>query len=135
MQEAPELYLYRRINETAFKDDPLPLLPVSSIRNPDKHYAGVTVAIKGEPQEIVINLAHINGIDAYISTLVHEMIHVYCAIKGIPHFADGHHLQGFIDEADKRGLIFSEEPYINLFYLEPEELLPDGSDGSDTPTR
>lgn len=132
MQETPARYFFRRINETAFKDDPLPLLPVRCIYEPGERYAGLTRAEGGEPREIVLNFAYIDGLTACISTLAHEMIHAHCILKGIAHYADGHHLQGFMDAAEDHGLLFSEEPYINLFYLEPEELLPNESD---TPTR
>lgn len=125
MLEDIATYFFVKINEASFENDPLPLLPVRCINEPGEYYAGLTRAAGGKPQDIVLNFAHLKEWDDCIAILAHEMIHVSCFLKGIPQYENGHHLQGFIDEAERHGLIFDEEPYLNLFDLGLCDLLPE----------
>lgn len=111
-------YLYKQINKKAFNNE-LPELPIELEKG--NAWAAAVISINGVPQKIVIDVDNVRykGEDAtpeievehFVGILFHEMIHVYCSIKGIPHFdhETKTHLPGFIKAADEHGLIYDDD--------------------------
>lgn len=111
-------YLYKQMNRKIFNNE-LPIIPVELGQG--NTWAAAAKSINGTPTRIVIDIDNIQykGEDAtpenvfvhFVAILLHEMIHVYCNIKGIPHFdhETKRHLPGFIKAADEHGLIYDDD--------------------------
>ena len=111
---------YKMLNHTCFKDE-LPALKVKLTRN--KYYAGVTRTDPdtGEPVDIMLNMDNVNlgDIEKTTGILLHEMIHVYCHVKGLPSFnrEDQTHPQEFIAAAADRLLFYDDCLATNFFMI------------------
>ncbi|MTD40104.1 SprT-like family protein [Erwinia sp. CPCC 100877] len=66
-------------------------------------------------------------IEEIIATLIHEMVHQYCAEKNIKDTSRGntYHNKRFKEEAEKRGLVISYAPGIGWSVTEPTKELID----------
>ncbi|MFD1901298.1 hypothetical protein GQR36_17205 [Enterococcus termitis] len=66
-------------------------------------------------------------IENIIATLVHEMVHQYCAENSIKDTSRGntYHNKRFKEESEKRGLLISYEPRIGWSVTEPTKELID----------
>ena len=72
--------------------------------------------------EINISAEHLDRpIENVIATLQHEMIHYYCALNGIADTSQSgrYHNKNFKREAEARGLIITQAPYIGWSVTEP----------------
>jgi hypothetical protein len=72
--------------------------------------------------EINVSAEHLDRpIENVMSTLLHEMIHYYCALNGINDTSQNgrYHNKNFKREAEARGLIISQAPYIGWSVTEP----------------
>jgi hypothetical protein len=72
--------------------------------------------------EINISAEHLDRpIENVMATLCHEMVHYYCALNGIADTSQGgrYHNKNFKREAEARGLIISQAPYIGWSVTQP----------------
>ena len=103
--------LYNHLNEEVFSSE-LSVLPVYLADDVD--FNGAThCRANGDPFQIAISREYVkkaSGLDDIISTLLHEMIHVYCIEKGIAHFdkVTGTHTKEFCEAAEAHGLFYDD---------------------------
>lgn len=74
--------------------------------------------------EICVSAEYLNrDIQNVASTLCHEMVHLYCMMKGIADTSHGgrYHNKNFKKEAEKRLLIIGYRKYIGYSHTEPSE--------------
>jgi DNA-directed RNA polymerase subunit RPC12/RpoP len=72
--------------------------------------------------ELCVSAEHLDRpIANVLGTLQHELIHYYCALHGIKDTSQGHryHNKNFKREAEARGLIISQAPYIGWSVTQP----------------
>lgn len=92
-------------------------------------YAGVTQVNNGEVTGILINADTIRGdstearADYLAGILLHEMVHVYCIINGIPHYIGGKHTPEFIEAAADHGLFYDDFGNTNFLMADINEIL------------
>ena len=78
--------------------------------------------------EINISAGTLNRpIENIVSTMIHEMVHLYCHINGLHHVSSHrqYHTKVFKAEAEKRGLSISNGGYIGWSVTEPTERILD----------
>ena len=115
------------LNEVYFNNE-LPPIVITIMSSPrsNGHFTIQPVwRVEEEGQkfhEINISAEHLNRpIENIIATLMHEMIHYYCSIKGIKEISchGRYHNKLFKEEAEKRGLIITYKQYIGYSVTQP----------------
>lgn len=126
MQEVLE-YGFEVLNEVYF-DNALPPVVVTIMSNP-KTYGHFTVgkvwtAEDNHYNEINISVEHLDrDIEKTMATLMHEMVHFHCQLKGIKDTSNlgRYHNKNFKREAESRGLIISYSDNIGYSVTEPSQ--------------
>ncbi|MFD2307519.1 SprT-like domain-containing protein [Enterococcus termitis] len=88
----------------------------------------VWTVVRKKAYEINLGAETLNRkIENIIATLVHEMVHQYCAENSIKDTSRGntYHNKRFKEESEKRGLLISYEPRIGWSVTEPTKELID----------
>lgn len=124
MQEVLE-YGFEVLNRVYF-DNELPT-PVITIMSSPRAYGHFTVGKVWRAEETHLNEINISAehldrpIENTMATLLHEMVHYYCQLKGIADTSqDGRYHNGkFKEEAEKRGLMISQGKYIGWSVTQP----------------
>lgn len=102
--------VYTHLNRTRFNGE-LPPLPITTVTG--KRYLACLRAVNGAPVEIMLSIDNIPQHDpgeTVAAAILHEMIHEYCLLHGIPHYntETGEHTPEFVREAEKRGLFYDD---------------------------
>lgn len=113
--------LYNRLNSILFNNE-LPELPITITTG--KYYLAVCKAENGIPKEISVSIDKVHDTEEIIGAILHEMVHVYCIINGIPHYDKGEHLPGFVKAAEEHGLIYDDFMNTNILVLDVGEIFP-----------
>lgn len=124
MQEVLE-YGFDVLNEVYF-DSALPPIVISIMSSPrsNGHFTINKEWRIAEERfnEINISAEHLDRpIENIMATLMHEMVHYYCQINEIKDTSQNYryHNKNFKIEAEKRGLIISQEKYIGWSVTQP----------------
>lgn len=126
MQEVLE-YGFSVLNEVYFGSALPPV--VITIMSSKKSYGHFTVgkvwrAEEEHLHEINISAEYLDRpIENTMGTLMHEMVHFYCQLNGIPDTSKGgrYHNKNFKTEAELRGLSISYQKYIGYSVTKPTE--------------
>lgn len=118
-------YAFEVLNRVYFNGELPPI--VITIMSSKRTYGHYTVhpewVLEDERlHEINISAEHLDRpIENVCSTLLHEMVHYYCALNGISDTSQSgrYHNKNFKREAEARGLIISKAPYIGWSVTEP----------------
>ena len=115
-------HIYNTLNKKVFYDEPLPEIPLRLVF--DEYYLACVHATNNIPKEICVCFDYVEDLEQLVGAILHEMIHVYCAIHNIPHFdiETKTHLPGFIQEAERRGLIYDDFFIFNCSCFDMDEL-------------
>ncbi|WP_099467414.1 SprT-like domain-containing protein [Konateibacter massiliensis] len=116
------------LNEVYFNNELTPIvITIMSSPRSNGHFTVQPVWRVEEGQrlhEINLSAEHLNRpIENLIASLLHEMIHYYCSIKGIKEISSHgrYHNKLFKEEAEKRGLIITYKKYIGYSVTQPSE--------------
>lgn len=116
--------VYRGINRKAFGGE-LPDIPVKV--EAGHVYKAAARFRNGQPEAIIFDAHYLRpDADDVAATMLHEMIHVYCHLRGVPDYdADtGRHTQAFIAAAFDHGLLYDDDGNLNLMIWDAAELMP-----------
>ena len=102
--------IYQSLNDRQF-DGTLPDLPI--IPTVGKNYLACCKTINEEPRCIYLSIDNVKGSDPteeITAAVLHEMVHAYCILNGIPHYDQktGEHLSGFVKAAKEHGLYYDD---------------------------
>jgi hypothetical protein len=118
-------YAFDVFNKEYFHNELPPV--VITLQDSKKSYGHYTVYAEWRVEnkrlhEINVSVSFISRkTEEVLSTLVHEMVHYYCALHGIKDTSQGgrYHNKNFKREAEARGLIILQAPYIGWSVTEP----------------
>jgi DNA-directed RNA polymerase subunit RPC12/RpoP len=119
-------YAFDVFNRVYFNNELPPV--VITIQDSKRSYGHYTVYAEWRVEnerlhEINVSSSYLNRpLPAVLSTLVHEMVHFYCALHGIKDCSGSgnrYHNKNFKREAEARGLIISQAPYIGWSVTQP----------------
>ena len=121
--------IFQMLNESYFESKLSK--PVITIQNTPKAYGHVSVAkvwnSDGEQRhELNIGAGTLDrSIEETVGTMLHEMVHLWCMLKGIKDTSRGYtyHNTKFRDEAVKRGLIIEHHPTYGWTITTPSDEL------------
>ena len=113
--------VYTNLNKIKFNNElpPLPVIPVTGAE-----FLGSCRATNGRPTRILISIDKLPRgpgiLEELAAAILHEMIHAYCYIHGIPHYnpKTGEHLPGFIKAAEDHGLFYDNLLYSNFLLFD-----------------
>ena len=111
-------YYYTIVNKNLFGGE-LPQIPIYFNRS--RTFTSMIQEKNGVPMRIILTAAD-KKMDkdhdtkyAFVTDLLYGMVHVYCAVKGIPHGKNEKHTPEFVEAAEEHGLFFNEE--FNMIFL------------------
>ena len=120
-------YAFEVLNDVYFDGElPMPVISIMSSPRTNGHFTvgEVWSTDTGHKHEINISAEHLNRpIENICATLCHELVHYYCHINGITDTSQNgrYHNKNFKREAEKRGLIITQEQYIGFSRTQPSE--------------
>lgn len=119
---------FDKLNERFFDNElPRPMVTIQSTPKAYGHFTMYDAWVGDEgKKEINLGAETLNRpIDNVIATLVHEMVHYYCFIRGIKDTSNAgrYHNKRFKAEAESRGLSISYAERIGWSVTEPDEVL------------
>lgn len=118
-------YAFSVLNTVYFEDElPTPVISIMSSPRTNGHFTvhEVWSTEQGGKHEINISAEHLDRpIENICATLCHEMVHYYCSLNGIKDTSQEgrYHNKNFKAEAEKRGLIITQEKYIGYSVTAP----------------
>lgn len=119
-------YYYNIINRNLFSGE-LPQIPIYFNRS--KTFTSMVQEKDGIPVHIILTAEdkkmdkNHDTLYAFVTDLLYGMVHVYCAIKGIPHGENEHHSPEFAEAAREHGLFFNEALQMVFPLKDLEEIL------------
>ncbi len=129
--------VFQYANNDLFENElPVPVITIQSSPKSYGHFVADSKAwtidngdgTKRGAYEINISAGTLNRpIENIVCTMIHEMVHLYCHIRGLRDTSNGnqYHNKTFKAEAEKRGLNITNGGYIGWSVTEPTERILD----------